>query len=88
MDTGAQVSLARKGLFSEEFLKPSRRPVRLRVANGEIMGEGTHEATIGMKFWEHDRLNRPDLSKRIVLSGNFMQQIFLIGILLWGMILW
>ena len=24
---------------------------------------------IGMAFWEHDRLNRPDLWKRIVLSG-------------------
>ena len=45
--------------------------MRLKVANGEIMGGGTHEATIGMEFWEHDRLNRPDLSKRIVLSGNF-----------------
>ena len=71
VDTGAQVSLVRKGLFSKEVLKPSRRPVRLKVANGEIMGGGTHEATIGMEFWEHDRLSRPDLSKRIVLSGNF-----------------
>ena len=49
-DTGAQVSLVRKGLFSEELLKPSRRPVRLKVANGEIMGRGTHEATMGMEF--------------------------------------
>ena len=71
VDTGAKVSLVRKGLFSEEFLKPSRRPVRLKVANGEIMGGGTHEATIGMEFSEHDRLNRPDLAKRIVVSGNF-----------------
>ena len=71
VDTGAQVSLVRKGLFSEEFLKPSRRLVRLKVANGEIMGGGTHEATIGMEFWERDCLGRPDLSKRIVFSGNF-----------------
>ena len=71
VDTGAQVSLVRKGLFSEEFLKPSRRPVRLKVANDKIMGGGTHEATIGMELWEHDHLNRPDLSKRIVPSGNF-----------------
>ena len=35
------------------------------------MGGGTHEATIIMESWEHDRLNRPDLSKRIAVSGNF-----------------
>ena len=71
VDPGAQVSLVCKGLFLGQFLKPSRRAVRLRVANGKIMGGGSHEATIGIEFWEHDRLNRPDLSKRIVLSGNF-----------------
>ena len=70
-DTGAQVSLVRRGLFKEESLQPSRRPVRLKVANGEIMGGGTHEATISMEFWEHERFNRPDLAKRSILSGNF-----------------
>ena len=24
------------------------------------MGGGTHEATISMECWEHERLNRPD----------------------------
>ena len=52
VDTGAQVSLVRKGLFSDELLKRSRRPVHLKVANGEIMGVGTHEATTGMDLWE------------------------------------
>ena len=70
-DTGAQVSLVRRGLFKEESLQPSRRPVRLKVANGEIMGGGTHEATISMELWEHERLNCPDLAKRSTLSGNF-----------------
>ena len=71
VDTGAQVSLVRRKLFKEESLQPSRRPVRLKVANGEIMGGGTHEATISMEFWDHERLNRPDLAKRSTLSGNF-----------------
>ena len=71
VDTGAQVSLVRRGLFKEELLQPSRRPVRLKVANGEIMGGDTHEATISMEFWEHERLNRPDQAKRSTLSGNF-----------------
>ena len=71
VDTGAQVSLVRRGLFKEESLQPSRRPLRLKVANGEIMGGGTHEATISMESWEHERLNRPDLAKRSTLSGNF-----------------
>ena len=35
------------------------------------MGGGTHEATISMDLWEHERLNRPDLAKRSTLSGNF-----------------
>ena len=50
VDTGAQVSLVWRGLFKEESLQPSHRPVRLKVANGEIMGGGTHEATISMEF--------------------------------------
>ena len=71
VDSGAQVSLVRRGLFKEESLQPSRRPVCLKVANAEIMGGGTHEATINMEVWEHERLNRPDLAKRSTLSGNF-----------------
>ena len=71
VDTGARVSLVRRGLFKEGSLQPSRSPVRLKVANGEIMDGGTHEATISIEFWEHERLNRPDLAKRTTLSGNF-----------------
>ena len=71
VDTGAEVSLVQRGLFKEELLQPSRRPVRLKVANREIMGGGTHEATISMEFWEHERLNCPDLAKGSTLSGNF-----------------
>ena len=70
-DTGAKVSLVRRGLFNEESLQPSRRPVRLSVANGEIMSGGTSGAGISMEFWEHEHLNRPDLAKRSTLSGDF-----------------
>ena len=45
--------------------------MRLKVADGKFMGGGTPEAPISMDFGEHDCLNRPDLAKRIVLSGDF-----------------
>ena len=83
VDTGSQVSLVRRGLFKEESLQPSRRPVRLKVANGEIMGCGTHEATTSMEFWEHERLNRPDLAKRSVLSRT----VYVADITDWDMIM-
>ena len=38
VDTGSQVSLVRRGLFKEESLQPSRRPVRLKVAKGKDYG--------------------------------------------------
>ena len=72
VDTGAQVSLVRRGLFKEESLQPSRRPVRLKVANGEIMGGGTREATISMDLWEHERLNRPDWRREALYPGTSM----------------
>ena len=74
-DTRVGVILVRKGLFSDEFLKLSRRPSRLKVANGKIMDGGIHEATIVMEFREHHHLNRPNSSKRIVLSGNFCAEL-------------
>ena len=66
VDTGAQVSLVRRVLFKEESLQPSRRPVRLKVANRESIW-----VVAPMEFWEHERLNSPDLANRSTLSGNF-----------------
>ena len=37
VDTGAQVSLVKAGLLPPECLTDSRKPVRLKVANGQYM---------------------------------------------------
>ena len=88
VDTGAQLRLVPKGLFSEKFLKPSRRPVRLKVVDGEIIGGCTHEATISMGFAEHDCLKRRDLSKRNVLCGICYAVDISDWDIIMGMILW
>ena len=49
LDTVAQVSFVRNGLFPDTCLKSSDRPVRLKVANGGIMGGGASEAKIGLE---------------------------------------
>ena len=58
--TGAQVNLVQKGLFLDTCLKDSDQPVRLKVANGEIMVGGSREADLGLEFRRHDRLDRPE----------------------------
>ena len=63
--------LVQKGLFSDEFLKLSRRPLRLKVANAKTLDGEPMNATIGLEYWEHDRLNWPHLAERSVLSGSF-----------------
>ena len=60
VDTGGQVSLVRKGLFPDTFLKRSDRPVSLKIANGGIMGGGSREAELGLQLREHDHLDLPD----------------------------
>ena len=71
VDTGAQVSLVQNGLFPDLCLKSSDRPVRLKVANRGIMGGRAREAELGLEFGEHDRLDRPDQAKRLMLHGKF-----------------
>ena len=73
VDTGAQVSLMKAGLLPPECLTDSRRPVRLKVANGEYMVGGTREAAIGLQFLNHCELSRPDLGKEILLQGRFYE---------------
>ena len=73
VDTGAQVSLVKAGLLPPECLTDSRRPVRLKVANGQYMVGGTKEAAIGLQFVNHPELSRPDLGKEILLQGRFYE---------------
>ena len=73
VDTGAQVSLVEAGLLPPECLTDSRRPVRLKVANGQYMMGGTRGAVIGLQFVNHRELSRRDLGKEILLQGRFYE---------------
>ena len=73
VDTGAQVSLVKAGLLPPECLTDSRKPVRLKVANGQYMVGGTKEAAIGLQFVNHRELSHPDLGKEILLQGRFYE---------------
>ena len=73
VDTGAQVSLVKAGLLPPECLTDSRKPVRLKVANGQYMVGGTKEAAIGLQFVNHRELSRPALGKEILLHGRFYE---------------
>ena len=73
VNTGAQVSLVKAGLLPPECLTDSRRPVRLKVANGQYMVGGTREAVIGLQFVNHGELSPPDLGKEILLQGRFYE---------------
>ena len=73
VDTGAQVSLVKAGLLPPVCLTDSRRPVRLKVANGQYMVGGTREAAIGLQFVNHRELSCPDLGKEILLQGRFYE---------------
>ena len=71
VDTGAQVSLVKARLLPPECLTDSRKPVRLKVANGQYMVGGTKKAAIGLQFLNHRELSRPDLGKEVLLHGRF-----------------
>ena len=73
VDTGAQVSLVKAGLLPPECLTDSRKPVRLKVANGQYIVGGTKEAAIGLQFVNHRELSRPDLGKEILPQGRFYE---------------
>ena len=45
-NTGPQVSMVQAGPLRPECLTTNRRPVRLKVANGQYMAGGTKEAQI------------------------------------------
>ena len=73
VDTGAQASLVKAGLLPAGCLTTSRRPVRLKVANGQYMVAGTKKAEFELQFVNHHELSRPDLGKEIFLKGKFYE---------------
>ena len=73
VDTGAQVSLVKAGLLPPECLSDSRKPVRLKVANGHYMVGGTRAAANGLHFVNHRELSHPDLGKEFLLQGRFYE---------------
>ena len=73
VNTGAQVSLVKAGLLPPECLTDSRKPVGLKVANGQYRVGGTKEAAIGLQLVNHRELSRPDLGKEILLQGRFYE---------------
>ena len=72
-DTGAPVSLVKAGLLPPECLAASRRPVRLKVANGQYMVGRTKQTEIALQFVTHCELSRPDIGKEILLKGKFYE---------------
>ena len=73
VDTGAQFSMVQAGLLLPECLTTSKRPVKLKVANGEYMVGCTKEAQIALQFVNHRELSSPDLGKEILLKGTFFE---------------
>ena len=49
VDTGTQASLIRTGLAGD-LVKPSKRPLRLVTANGEVLGGGDKEVELLIHF--------------------------------------
>ena len=73
VDTAGEVSLVKTGLLPRESLRPSQRPVRLKVATGQYMSGGTREAMLILDFIHHEEFNRPDLGQPISLEGLFYE---------------
>ena len=74
VDTGAQVILVKAGLLPPECLTTSRRPVKLKVANGQYMIGGMNEAEIALQCVNHREPTGPDVSKEIILKGKFYEE--------------
>ena len=53
IDTGAQINVVRRGLFSEEVLRPAKRPLWLSLANGQPFWGGDTEIATKLVFGKH-----------------------------------
>ena len=61
IDTGAQTSLVRKGLFPESCFRRARRPLVLKTVSGEELPGGRDELAMAISFAAHsdDVTRRP-----------------------------
>ena len=73
VDSGAQVSLVRNGLFRASGVKRSPNPARLEVTKGQYMGGGRTKVHLEMEFLNHEGLSRPDKGQRVSVSGTFSE---------------
>ena len=54
VDTGAEVNLVRRGLFSEDDVEPARSPVFLETVNGEPIAGGDKTLTLTFDLFAQD----------------------------------
>ena len=88
VDTGAEVSIVRRGLFSVDAEEPARVPVALETVSGERMGGGDHtirltlclyatdcgENRVGYQHKMEDDFYLGDIEEDVILSYEFMER--------------
>ena len=76
VQTGAQANLIRTGL-ARDLVKPSKRPLRLVPANGEVLGGGDKEVELMIHFLQRNAEVQPDLKGYGRPRGAFMRRILM-----------
>ncbi len=61
IETGAEVCLVKKGIFPQECIQRSAKPVALTVANSQLVVGGFNEALLTLEFVAKDRTTTNEL---------------------------